>query len=337
MPSPLRVPVNVLRLPGSVWVAVATIWLAAAAAAAFLLPQHIPNGIRIPFFLAACVELFFLVPLGWSRVRKALIETFSPQQIAVGMCVSALLPFLVYVIGTGVFGFRQMLVLGVLVAAISCWYVVLPAGALRDAGFLLLVATVTLSGVFKDIYPDAAPKLQAEFLGRILWIRLGIAAALLLRQMPGIGFGWWPNAREWRAGAMGFVVLFPVLFVMGWLLEFFGLRELSRPWPQMLAITVGTFFGIFWVVALSEEFFLRGLLQQWFVEWLGSFRSGLVVTSLISGALHLPFREFPNWKFALLATVAHAAYGMVFHRAGGIRAAMVTHALVVTVWRVFLV
>lgn len=155
--------------------------------------------------------------------------------------------------------------------------------------------------------------------------------------MPGIGFGWWPTMREWHAGVIGFAALFPVLFAMGWALDFFALRELSRPWPETLAITAGTFFGIFWVVALSEEFFLRGLLQQWLAEWLGSFRSGLIATSLISGALHLPFREFPNWKFALLATVAHAAYGLVFHQAGGIRAAMVTHALVVTVWRVFLV
>lgn len=221
--------------------------------------------------------------------------------------------------------------------ALAFWYVLLPPGRVRDLGFLTLVAVVTLGGVFKEIYPDAAPKLQAEFLGRILWIRLAIAAALLLRQMPGVGFGWWPTFREWRMGATGFAILFPVLLALGWALDFFALREITRPWPQVAAISVGTFFGIFWVVALSEEFFLRGLLQQWLVDWLKSFPAGLVATSLLSGLLHLPFREFPNWKFALLATLAHAGYGWVFQRAGGIRGAMVTHALVVTVWRVFLV
>ncbi|MCW5963777.1 MAG: CPBP family intramembrane metalloprotease [Bryobacterales bacterium] len=337
MPRFSRLPDCVYGIPASLWIAVAGIWLTAGVAAAFLLPQHIPIAVRIPFLVAACVELLCFVPLGWADVRAAAIHRCSPRQIAAGMALSALLPFAIYTVGAGVFGLRATLVLAALAITISIWYVVLPPGRVSDAGFLVLVAAVMLSGVFKEIYPDAAPKLQAEFLGRILWIRLGMSAALLLRRMPSIGFGWWPTIPEWRAGVIGFAALFPVLFVMGWTLDFFGLRELSRPWYQTLAITAGTFFGIFWVVALSEEFFLRGLLQQWLTEWLSSFRTGLIVTSLISGALHLPFREFPNWKFALLATVAHAAYGLVFQRTGGIRAAMVTHALVVTVWRVFLV
>lgn len=275
--------------------------------------------------------------MGWEAVRTDLLARYRPMVLASAMAVSALLPFLVYTIGAGVFQVYAALQLLCLAALLCAWYVFLPPGRARDVGFLLLVAGVTLSGVFKSIYPDAVPKLQAEFLGRVLWIRLGISAVLLLRKMPGIGFGWWPTLTEWRLGATGFLVLFPILFVMGWALDFFAVRELTRPWPQVAGIVVGTFFGIFWVVALSEEFFLRGLLQQWLGEWIGSTREALVYTSLISGALHIPFRDFPNWKFALLATVAHAGYGFVFQRAGGIRAAMVAHALVVTVWRVFLV
>lgn len=324
------------RFPKSVWIALAAIWLAASASAWFLLPQHIPFAIRIPFLIAACIELFFFVPLGWASVREDLLGRFTAPQIALGMTLSAMLPFLVYTVGTGVVSVKGFLLLAFLALLVSFWYVLLPGGKLRDAGFLLLVAGVTLSGVFREIYPDAAPKLQAEFLGRILWIRLGIAAALLLRRMAGTGFGWWPSLREWRIGTLGFLALFPVLFLLGWWVEFFTLREPSHSWPMLAAITVGTFFGMFWVVALSEEFFLRGLLQQWLCEWSGSFRAGLLLTSLISGALHLPFREFPNWRFALLATVAHAAYGYIFGKAGGIRAPMVTHALVVVVWRVFL-
>ena len=57
----------------------------------------------------------------------------------------------------------------------------------------------------------------------------------------------------------------------------------------------------------------------------------------MSGAVHLPFGgQFPNWKFAALAAVAHLGYGIAFQKGKGVRAAMVTHALVVTVWRVFL-
>jgi uncharacterized protein len=49
------------------------------------------------------------------------------------------------------------------------------------------------------------------------------------------------------------------------------------------------------------------------------------------------YRQFPNWKFVLLATCAGLFYGRAYIQARSIRAAMVTHALVVTVWKVFLV
>lgn len=325
------------RLPRTAWIAIAGIWTAATAAAFLLLPQHIPFEVRIPFLLAACLELFFFVPLGWKSLRQQLTERYSVRQLATAMAVSGMLPFLVYALGTGTVSLGATAGIAACALAVSFWYAVLPTGKLRDAGFLVLVAVAMLAGVFRDLIPDAAPKLQAEFLGRVMWIRLGIMAALLIRRMPGTGFGWWPTAREWKLGIAGFVALFPVLFAMGWALTFFGLREIHRPWPQVAGIALGTFFGIFWVVALSEEFFLRGLLQQWLGTWMRSMGKGLLVTSLISGALHLPFRDFPNWKFALLATVAHAGYGWIFLRGGGIRAAMVTHALVVTVWRVWLV
>jgi len=98
---------------------------------------------------------------------------------------------------------------------------------------------------------------------------------------------------------------------------------------------IATFFGVLWVVALSEEFFFRGLLQQWTSKWMSSETAGLIVTSLLFGAVHLWFRPFPNWRLAVLAAIAGVFYGLAFQRARSIRASMVTHALVVTTWRVF--
>ncbi|MCO5350388.1 MAG: CPBP family intramembrane metalloprotease [Bryobacteraceae bacterium] len=88
------------------------------------------------------------------------------------------------------------------------------------------------------------------------------------------------------------------------------------------------------MVALSEEFFFRGLLQQWMEQVTGRAWVALAVTSLAFGAVHLGFRGFPNWEFAGLATAMGAVYGLAFRAGGGIRAAMVAHAVVVTVWRV---
>src|SRR5436309_2124548 len=101
------------------------------------------------------------------------------------------------------------------------------------------------------------------------------------------------------------------------------------------ALAAATFFGILWVVALGEEFFFRGLLQQWVTGWLSSEWAGLLVTSVLFGAVHLWFRQFPNWRFAALAAVAGVFYGLSFRQAHSIRASMVTHALAVTAWRTF--
>ena len=108
------------------------------------------------------------------------------------------------------------------------------------------------------------------------------------------------------------------------------------PWWRTLAVLVGTFCGILWVVALSEEFFFRGVLQQALSRLTKSNVAGLVFASVAFGVVHLPFRHFPNWRFSILAGVAGLFYGIAYMRANSIRAAMVTHALVVTVWRVLL-
>ena len=104
----------------------------------------------------------------------------------------------------------------------------------------------------------------------------------------------------------------------------------------MTLIAAVTFLGMLWVVALGEEFFFRGLLQQWLGKWLRSPVAGWLLASALFGLAHLPFRSFPNWRFAAIAAVAGLLYGRAYVKAGSIRAAMVTHALVNTTWRVFL-
>src|SRR5208337_26763 len=63
----------------------------------------------------------------------------------------------------------------------------------------------------------------------------------------------------------------------------------------------GIFLGMLWTVALSEEFLFRGVLQQWLEEWSWSRSTALVLTSLSFGVVHLWFRGFPNWRWALIA------------------------------------
>ena len=70
-------------------------------------------------------------------------------------------------------------------------------------------------------------------------------------------------------------------------------------------------------------------------EWLKNEWAGLALTSMIFGAVHVWYGAFPNWKLAVLATLAGVFYGLAFRQGRGIRASMVTHALTVATWKTF--
>ena len=174
--------------------------------------------------------------------------------------------------------------------------------------------------------------MNLEALGNAMWIRTGLFAILSVRRIQGVGFGFWPSGREWKIGALHFAALLPLAWGLGWWIHFTRPHWPETNWPTMLPLT---FFGTLWVLALGEEFFFRGLLQQWLVGWLKSAWAGWIAASVLFGAAHVWYGQFPNWRFAALATVAGVFYGSAFRIGRGIRASMVTHALTVTTWKVF--
>jgi membrane protease YdiL (CAAX protease family) len=161
-----------------------------------------------------------------------------------------------------------------------------------------------------------------------MWIRTGLFAILSVRRVKGVGFGFWPQKREWMIGAACFVAFLPVAWLIGSWLNFTHFHAAEDGWWTIVPLT---FFGALWVLALGEELFFRGLLQQWLVGWMRNEWAGLVAASVIFGAAHL----WKDWRLAVLAGIAGLFYGYAFRQGRGIRASMVTHALTVTTWKTF--
>ncbi|HUO30053.1 MAG TPA: CPBP family intramembrane glutamic endopeptidase [Bryobacteraceae bacterium] len=303
-------------------------WIALSAAGLlYARSKGIPAWAALPTLAAFLIEYLFYLAAGFEEIREIVA-----RRLAWFLVVSFVTPYIIYASNTGQFRWWALVQLVALATALSLWYKILPAGAFADLAFLTLVAAVVLRGYFDPIYTSPVPGLHLEILGHLALTHVCVMVMLVERRVDGIGFGFSPTAAEWKIGLRHFGFFLLAGIPLAWVT---GLVHLGPGMP-VWKITA-TFFGMLWVVALSEEFFFRGLLQQWMVHWTGSSAAGLAAASILFGAVHLGFRGFPNWRFALAAAVAGWFYGRAYQQAQSIRASMVTHALVVTLWRAWFV
>jgi len=310
------------------------VWLAASIAAYFYSQQQrIPHWILLAVLPAFLIEIaFYLVP-GFAAVRKAFDHLGSKGVRAALLALSALLPYLIASLGTATFALSSFLILLSVVLVASFWYALIRPGILADLLFLALMAVVYLSKVFDHIYGRPFPHVALAILGQLMWIRLGLLAVLSLRTLEDVHFGFLPSPREWRVGVQFYLGFLPVGMALGYWVRFARFHPQHLEWWKFALLLLGTFLAFLWVVGLAEEFFFRAFLQQLLARQAHSDVLGLALASFLFGLAHLSFGLFPNWRFALLGGVAGLFYGLAFLKARSVRASMVTHALVVTTWR----
>jgi membrane protease YdiL (CAAX protease family) len=159
---------------------------------------------------------------------------------------------------------------------------------------------------------------------RLVGLVAGLYLFLVARPTRGIGFTWSLAVRDVRLAVLAFAAFAVIAVPIG-----LGTRFLAwHPRPGWSALTLQPLV-IYLVTAVPEEFLFRGLIQNLLMRWLGA--AGFVLAAVLFGLSHLP-----DPRYAVLATVAGAAYGWVYLRTGKITASGVTHALVDGVWAVFL-
>ena len=299
--------------------------LGIAAARVYAQQQDIPGGLAAALLPALLIECALYLALAFPEVRDRLPLSLT--------ALSGAAVYLLYSLPGGVFRPLSLAALAAGGFLAVYWFRWFGRSRLTDLLFLAVMAAPLAARFFPHLYAPPHENLRLDILGQLFWIRAGLTAVLRTRPQAGIGFGFWPRAREWRVGALVFAAALPVIAFASPALGFARFGPPDWPWWKLSAVGAGTFCGILWVTALSEEFFFRGLLQQWLEEWTGSPRCALIGASLAFGSVHLGFRQFPNWAFVALAALMGVAYGLAFRYGGGIRAAMVAHALTVATWK----
>jgi uncharacterized protein len=286
----------------------------------------------LPSFL---LEATFYLSATFEDTRAAFARFRSRRTQVVILWISSLLPYLVVSFLSGTFAAKSFGLLLLLTGIFTVWYAVLPQRTVYDFGFLAIAAAPVIARAFQSIYRSPDPAIHIDILGHLMWIRTGIMALLVLRQWNPGKFSLWPRLHEWKIGIIYYLlVLIPICLLA------LGLHDVrfeplhKEPW-QIVAIAIGTFFGILWVVALSEELFFRGVITPAVLKVWKSPVLAIVVSALLYGSSHLWFQAFPNWRRALVTTLLGLACGAAYLRSGSVRAPMVTHAFIVTTWRIF--
>jgi|SRR5579863_6115082 len=297
--------------------------------------KGIPGWAALPVAAAFLIEIpFYLLP-GFEAAR-AWLRRQDRTRTAWLLAASAVTPWLVYSLATGAARFPNFILLLLVALAVSFWYIALPPAPASDALFLAAIAAIYLSKIFDRIYLSPVPKLSISVLGHLMLIRLAALAVLTLRGNVKAEYRFLPNRKEWLTGLRYFGMMLPVIAFAYWALGLVRLRPHPNGAGMAILLGIGTFPAILWVVALSEEFFFRGLLQQWIEQWTGKPNAALIVASLVFGCAHLGFhRIFPNWRWAIVAAILGLFCGLAWRNSRSVQAAMVTHALIVTVWQVF--
>jgi len=241
-------------------------WLLLSAAGVYYARlKSVPPSVAAPILAAILIEyVLYLVP-GFESVWTWLADRIPVRTLAVSLALSALAPYLIYSLPTGQFLLPQLERLAALVLAISFWYVWQRPSHVADLSILAIVAAPLVTRFFHAIYTSPLPSISIDILGHLMLIRLTASVMLMLREVEGTGFGFLPTAREWKIGLRYFAWFVPVGLALCAALRLIHFRI---SWT-LVGLAPLQFLGTLWVLALSEEFLARGLLQRWISDWTG--------------------------------------------------------------------
>jgi membrane protease YdiL (CAAX protease family) len=181
---------------------------------------------------------------------------------------------------------------------------------------------------------------------KVLLLDLGLYGFLAIRPLTGVGFDLRLRPRDFTTGLRELLLYLPIALALGLslgFLHFHGLWPVSALagldhwgiWSSIAAIPIAWFFTFFFI-AVPEELFFRGWLQNLLERRLGR-TPALIVTAILFGLSHFNKRAVQfNWRYVLLAAIAGIFYGRAWRRNRRVAASAVTHASVDAIWSLWL-
>jgi hypothetical protein len=194
----------------------------------------------------------------------------------------------------------------------------------------LVLATLGLA-VDLRWFEGAWPAHLAIF-NKMLLLDAGIYGFIALRQLKGTGFDLRLRLRDAGYGMREVVLYTPLALALGLGL---GFLHLHSEWPGLARIA-GAWVFTFFFIAVPEELFFRGWLQNLLERRMGRIPA-LLLTAALFGLSHFNKRAVLfNWRYVLLAAVAGVFYGRAWRQERRVGASAITHATVDAIWSLWL-
>jgi len=285
---------------------------------------------------AVVAAVLLVAPMLAAGFCPALLEKFAgrlPRKLRVIAPAALCLPYALIAASFGIFRWGWLAVYGVLPVAIAF---LLEQAQSEDSGrrgnwrdFAVLVV-LGLAVDLRWLEPAWPHGLAA--LGKILLLDAGIFGFLVVRGLDGVGFDLRLTRRDLGRGLAEYCLYAVIAIPLGlWL----GFLHFHVIWPSPLR-ALGAFVFTFFFIAIPEELFFRGWLQNLLERRLG--RTGaLLVTAVLFGLAHWNKRTTGfNWRYVLMAAIAGIFYGRAWRAQRRIGASAITHATVDTTWSLWL-
>ena len=167
---------------------------------------------------------------------------------------------------------------------------------------------------------------------KVLLLDAGIYGFLGIRQLRQVGFDLRLRLRDFGVGLLWLAAYAPIAVALG---LFLGFLHFHPQMPSAWHVLLGWIFT-FLFVAVPEELFFRGWMQNLLERRVGRVRA-LLITATLFGLSHFNKRAVHfNWRYVLLALLAGIFYGRAWLQDRRVGASAITHASVDTIWSVWL-
>lgn len=292
--------------------------------------------VGFPIHAAAVVAavltlLLFLLAAFWPLS----VEAGQRLPIAVRVLLPAMLcvPYVMVAVSYGQFRwswFALYLLLPVVISWLLYRASVADAAQRGDWRDLLVLVVLGLAVDLRWFEPAWPPRLAV--FNKMLLLDAGIYGFLAIRRLQGVGFDLRLRLADLRIGLRELLFYAPIGIVVGLLL---GFLHFHATLPTASHVVLGWIFTFFFV-AVPEELFFRGWMQNLLERRLGRHRA-LLATAVLFGLSHFNKRAVHfNWRYVVLAALAGVFYGRAWRQERRVGASAITHASVDTLWSLWL-